>query len=1188
MAMTIQSARPTLGVLAGWQFYRTATNLNYLAPIFRGMSRAAQDLGANLLLGCGIGPSASPADPLRPAWPFLSPEHDFVPIGPWNTDGLLIAAPLHSEARSRYVQELITAGFPVLFIGSGENGPCIVADNTGGVLEAMRHLVDHGHRRIAFIAGSEDDLYGDSGQRLKAYQAACEQYGLAKNPGLVVYGRHVYNGGYLAMQRLLGSGEAFTAALASNDESALGAMQALDEAGREIPQDVAVIGFDNRLEGAVHEPALSSIHVPLFDIGYRSVDRMLQHVAGKAALAGTIKVRTRLVIRQSCGCTFGKSGPVQQAGAAPSLNAGRDLAPLVEAIATSILNQAHSITEAEARLASHELVQSFATAQYGHRAGFLNSLANVIRRTAAGDDDAHIWQDAISILEQTLGGHLPADAGLYALIDEARLAISAQMKRQHRQYVLNEQWVSSRVSLLTSRLLSALDEDQIFKILAGHLPDMDIHLALLVLFEAQDNDPVGWCVLRNVLVPEQAPLGFPTRHFPPNGILNPDVPQILTLIPLIDLSGQAGFMIFEAEHFDLYGSIVQQISGALNTAVLYRQATEGRRLAEEANRMKSRFLSTISHELRTPLNLIVGLSGLLLDESDEEKFMLPDAVQCDIERIHAYAQHLGGLIGDVLDLATSDAGQLRLNMEPVDLCEALRMVADSGSQLAGDRGLSWHAALPKTGLWVWGDRTRLRQVALNFVNNAIKFTSQGEVSLCVEPGPDTVTVQVKDTGLGIPAEEQSAIFAEFRRSERSISQGYPGLGLGLAVCKLLIDLHGGTIAVQSSGVEGEGSTFSFMLPIIQPTSPASSSEDYTLSGQHSVLLLTNRSSASARLCSLLNQRKVQVRTAQMERPSDWRTTLAISPPDAIILDVSVDSDAGWNTLRLIKTSQLATGVPIMFYTSSPDGEALLNLEYLTKPVELAELTQALDQFWLTAETDQSVRSILVVDDEADTLEMQARIVQSQSAANRILKARNGRQALAVLEHEKVDLVLLDLQMPELDGFGVLEAMRENRNMREIPVIVITGKVLTEADMARLNQGVAAVLKKGLFGIDETLAHIQAALERKRRLSMDAQRLVRQAMAFLHEHYAEPITRGELAQHIGITEDYLTYCFRQEIGLTPIKYLQRLRVNQARAMLKTSAKSITGIAFAVGFADSGYFSRIFRRETGQSPEEFRIS
>ena len=138
-----------------------------------------------------------------------------------------------------------------------------------------------------------------------------------------------------------------------------------------------------------------------------------------------------------------------------------------------------------------------------------------------------------------------------------------------------------------------------------------------------------------------------------------------------------------------------------------------------------------------------------------------------------------------------------------------------------------------------------------------------------------------------------------------------------------------------------------------------------------------------------------------------------------------------------------------------------------------------------------------------------------------LESSNGRQALDILQKDKVDLVLLDLQMPEMDGFSVLEAMHESDSTREIPVIVVTGKSLTEAEMIRLNEGVAVILKKGLFSIEETCGHIDAALERKRRLSVDARRLVRLAMAYLHEHYAESISRWDLAQHVCISEDYLT-------------------------------------------------------------------
>ncbi len=1195
MTRSYHQGRLTLGVLAGWQFYRTATNLSYLAPVFRGISRAAQDRGCNVMFACGIGLSASPKDPLHPAWPFLSDEHDYLPVGPWNTDGLIIANPLNSTTRSEYVRNLAASGHPILFIGSGEPGPKIVADNQGGISQAMQHLVNHGHRQIAFIAGSMDDMSGDSGDRLEAYRAARDKYSLDKDPQLIAYGRHVFDGGYAAMQQLIRSGARFTAVLASNDESALGAMQALGQAGRKIPQDVAVIGFDNRIEGAEHEPGLSSIHVPLFNIGYQSVNLLLGHVAGEMKVEGTVKVKTRLVVRQSCGCTMEQvlATGVEPIPGEELLDNKRYLVPLIRDIATTVLNQAHSLTEEDGLSCCDRLVKSFVrAAQHSEPVVFEETLLEVLECTTAGGDDVHIWQDALLILEKAFSGTYESNTKQAQLADrilkKSRQVISTQTQRQHRRYVMNERWNSSRLSLLTARLLLALDETEIYATLSRDLPDMGIHFALLVLFESEAANPIARSTMRNLIAPQQEPLYLSTHEFPPDELIAEGDSATLTLVPLVGPSGQIGYMVFGTEHFDQYGAIVQQVSGALNTARLYRQATEGRRLAEEANQMKDRFLSTISHELRTPLNLIVGLSGILLEENEEGRSPLPDLAQRDVERIQAYAQHLGGLIGDVLDLANSNAGKLRLNMDLVDLGEALQMVVESGRQLTADKDLLWQVDLPGSGPWVWGDRTRLRQVVLNFINNAIKFTARGQVSLTVTTEDNAVMVRVQDTGLGIPPEEQALIFDEFHRSERSISLGYSGLGLGLSICKLLIEKQGGTIGVESTGIEGQGSTFFFSLPSRQPPEKSPRPATKTPKVKQTVLVMSSQPGTSDRLCTLLRRRGMRVQTALMDQPDVWQAMLVKTPPEAIVLDVSIGSELGWNTLKALRTGQLARGTPVMFYTSSPEGESVLSLDYLTKPIELAELTQVVDQYWLMADPTHPLRTFLVVDDEPNTLDMHTRILQSQSSSNRVLKASNGREALELLQREEIDLVLLDLQMPEMDGFDVLETMRSSESTREIPVIVLTGKVLTEEDMARLNQGVAVVLEKGLFGIDETLAHIQAALERKRKLSLDAQRLVRQAMAFLHEHSAEQISRHDIARHVSITEDYLTFCFRQELGITPIKYLQRYRLNQAKQLLKSSQKTITEIALEVGFTDSGYFSRIFRREAGMTPEAFRSS
>jgi AraC-like DNA-binding protein len=185
-------------------------------------------------------------------------------------------------------------------------------------------------------------------------------------------------------------------------------------------------------------------------------------------------------------------------------------------------------------------------------------------------------------------------------------------------------------------------------------------------------------------------------------------------------------------------------------------------------------------------------------------------------------------------------------------------------------------------------------------------------------------------------------------------------------------------------------------------------------------------------------------------------------------------------------------------------------------------------------------------------------------------------------------VLLDLMMPELDGFGVLEAMRDDPATQRIPVVILTAQVLTEADMVRLNRGMVSILSKGLFSTEETLQHIETMLARRRKTVLEVQRLVHKAMAFIHTNHMEPLTRGGIAAHVGLSERHLTRCFQQEVGMTPMTYLNRYRIQQAKALLESGDMGITDVAMAVGFSSGGYFTRVFRQEMGVSPREYQSS
>lgn len=1191
--------RPRIGVLAGWQVYETMIPVSFLGPVLNGIRAAARDHDCHLMIACGMGPARTPSD-TRPAWPEPSPDVDFVPVGPWNTDGLIVINPLRSEARSCYIQNLIAAGHPVAFVGTSEGGPAVGIDNESGVHQAIAHLAAHSHQRIAFIAGHPQDAHGDSGERLRAYREAVAEYGLAQDESLIACGLHTLEGGRQAMRQMLDAGVSFTAALASNDESAIGAMQALREAGRRIPQDVAVIGFDDWTEASVQSPPLTTVHTPVSERGYRALELLLEHMEKKGRDAEIIRLPVHLIVRQSCGCAPGHivpaAGAVAQSGReAPAQGS------LSQAISEIVLSETLRLSPGEVYDMCDHLAGAFVLSlERNEAAAFDHAIEDILRRVEATSDDPHVWQAALSVLRERSGDILqgqPPAAYRQALVlaeemlDRARVAISESVRRQHRQYLVAQSRQADLAGPLTSRLLAALDEKQIFAALADHLPLLGIHRAGVAFYEAEGNDPQAHSILYAAPNEIGTPLRFPSRQFPPPELYPPDRRFDLALLPLVIQGRQEGYVVFDADNLDLLGSITRQLAAAINAARLYREAVEGRRLAEEgrrlaeeANRLKSQFLSTVSHELRTPLSLIVGLSELLQREARGESSPL-SSYQQDLERIQASAQHLDGLIQDVLDLARSEVGQLRLIREPLDLAEVLQTAAIVGEHLARAKGLAWRAEIPGGLPKIWGDRTRLRQVALNLISNAVKFTTHGEIALKVERENGTIAVKVSDTGMGVLQEEQNLIFEEFRRSDRATARGYGGIGLGLAICKRLIELHGGEIGVFSSG-EGAGATFYFTLPIMTPQPAPAGAEPQC---ERAVWLLAEQGESMGPLRNRLSQHGFRVHTQATENVTDWLSALMTAQPEAVILDSKAASEQGWNVLNALKKSPATQDTAVLFYAPGQEKGlgSVLELDYLTKPIGTEALARALERQGLTGGAGEE-KTILIADDEPYVLEMHTRLVQERSANWRVLKARDGREALELIRQKHPDLVLLDLMMPEIDGFGVLEAMRSDQATRDIPVIVLTGQTLTEKDMERLNRGVATVLSKGVFSAEETLDHVEAALARVRRLGNETQRLVRQAMAYIHEHYAEPLSREEIAYHIGVSSDYLTRCFTQETGVALTTYLRRYRIHQARKLLEAGETSIAQVAQSVGFQDVNYFSRVFKQEVGMPPGAYKRS
>jgi signal transduction histidine kinase/CheY-like chemotaxis protein len=1003
---------------------------------------------------------------------------DFIPVGPWNCDGLIVIPDDFSDSQFEYIQDLTRAGYPILFTTAEKPGRVVAVDNAGGIQSAFNHLIEHGHRKIAFIAGKSGRV-GDSAERLTAYISALQNASISVDERLIAYGEHRREDGQIAMQRILASGALFTALIASNDLSALGAMEVLRNSGRRIPEDVAIIGFDDILEGQSQLPQLTTVRHPTYTLGYEAVVSILESIDSKVELRGSKRVATQLIIRQSCGCRLDE---------------------------TYNIPPANSSSELE----SNHLIH-----------------------------------------------------------------------RQTTEMLVKHMETSNRLGLMTSQLLAALEMSDSAKILAEHLPKLGIAQAMVGLYFPHEDDPCFYTrlLLDAGLTEGKAESQFITRDFPPPDLNLSELGFQLAILPLIIDEHSSGFVAFSASNLEPCAAIVHNLASALRASQLYKDALEGRKLAEEANQLKSRFLSIVSHELRTPLSLIVGLSDMVLREQPSPS----GVVLRDIKQIFASAQHLARLISDVLDLASSEAGQLRILREPLDLAEVLQVTAKIGEEMAREKSLKWRSDLPAKGPWVLGDRTRLRQVVLNLVSNAVKFTSQGEVQLELSVSEQQVTISVSDTGIGVPPAEQSSIFREFHRSERTERSGYSGLGLGLTISKQLVEQHGGNIGLTSPGKLGIGSTFYFTLPVMSNVKTQAIQPSGAPIRDQLVMVLSEGSDEGARLTSYLEERGFEAQVCNIDQQTEWLPSLIDSPPAALILGDSLAARDGWAIIGMLKQHSATEHIPVLAYSLdvSNDRGGLLELNYLHKPLRADQLARELSHYLVSGTKE---RTVLVVDDDPGILEMHSRLVKQAGCI--AVTARNGIESLKVLEYLHPDLILLDLMMPEMDGFAVLERLRAGESTRDIPVIILTARLLSDDDLKRCNQGVAVILNKGLFNATETLNHIEKTLERHHSLGSATQQLIRKAMAVINKHFAEPLSREDIASKVGISPDYLTDCFRQELGITPMTYLRRHRIRQACRLLETTDSSMTQISMAIGFTDCAHFTRTFQREIGVSPRSYR--
>jgi CheY-like chemotaxis protein/anti-sigma regulatory factor (Ser/Thr protein kinase) len=459
--------------------------------------------------------------------------------------------------------------------------------------------------------------------------------------------------------------------------------------------------------------------------------------------------------------------------------------------------------------------------------------------------------------------------------------------------------------------------------------------------------------------------------------------------------------------------------------------------AEAARRLKQQFAQTISHELRTPLNLIVGFTELMTQSPEYYGEPLAPRYLRDVRIIHRNARHLQTLINDVLDLARIEAAQMTLVREEVEPAALVQEAVNTARSLIESHGLTLAVEIAPGLPTLWVDPTRIRQVLFNLLNNAARFTDHGGVRLTVSLQDSEVVFAVTDTGVGIAPENLGRIFEEFQQADSSTRRRYGGAGLGLAISRQFVMLHGGRIWAQST--LGAGSTFAFSLPVAhEPLDAAPVALPGAAAGQSGVgsdrpvlLAVTHSLTAAA----LLTRHIHGCNTVVVPDLEQAQSAAARLLPQAVVLD---QADRPWNTTDLERLSvQLASSRTPIMACPLPGQQALaqrLDVDgYLVKPVSRQGLWDALRQF------GERIDRILVVDDDQDFVQLIGRMLDSPVRRYQVVNAYTGAEALATLRRRRPDLVLLDVRLPDISGPEIARQMRHQPEWRSIPIVMVSAQ-----------------------------------------------------------------------------------------------------------------------------------------------------